>query len=114
MIESTNISKTERCMFCGKNTATQLCDMPKFISHKTLIKQIVQTCDNKMCKECALQYREFEYCPTCTSEMIVAVMRKPQKQQKPKNPCWVDFEKGLHTECHYSYDKDCRECEKLQ
>lgn len=61
------------CPFCKKNESTQLCDFVVdygstiFCSPRNggIIPAHPETCDNQICKECAIQYNSHEFCPSC-------------------------------------------------
>lgn len=57
------------CRYCGRNEATQLCDMPKHTAVTTIRRNYVKTCDNPICPECATRFRGFELCPDCVEEL---------------------------------------------
>lgn len=63
------ISKRGICRYCGKNEATQLCDMPKHTAVAMIGRSYVKTCDNPMCPDCATRFRGFELCPDCVKEL---------------------------------------------
>lgn len=63
------IGKKGMCRYCGKNEATQLCDMPKHTIAVGIRRSYVKTCDNPMCPECATRFRGFELCPDCVEEL---------------------------------------------
>jgi hypothetical protein len=61
------------CPFCKRNEATQLCDFVVdymgtiFFSPRDggIMPPHPQTCDNQICKECAVKYNGHEFCPEC-------------------------------------------------
>lgn len=73
------IGKRGVCRYCGKNEATQLCDMPKYTAVTTIRKSYVKTCDNPMCPECATKFRGFELCPDCVEELRRATSEETGK-----------------------------------
>lgn len=63
------VKRRDICKYCGKRKATQLCDMPQKVIVTSIGTDFVKTCDNPMCVECALKFREFEFCPDCVAEL---------------------------------------------
>ncbi len=54
------------CPYCHKNEATQLCDfVDTWTLHPGNFGIFRQTCNNKMCKECATNVAGHEFCPDC-------------------------------------------------
>lgn len=53
-------------------------------------------------------------CIRCNDKDCQKIEQMKMGSDLPKIPCWVDYEqKGIYIECPYEYEKDCRECEKL-
>lgn len=85
------------CSFCKKNEATQLCDFIIgycWTSAKDekgrMIGHYHETCDNQICKECAVNVSGFEFCPSC-NELHKLV---EQKHDKRKGRLLVDIAFG--------------------
>lgn len=63
------------CSFCKKNEATQFCDFvvdyaaTLFLSPRNggIMPPHPTTCDNQICKACAIQYNGHEFCPSCNT-----------------------------------------------
>lgn len=61
------------CAFCTKNESTQFCDFVVdycstiFFSPRSggIMPPHPETCDNQMCKSCAIPYNGHEFCPSC-------------------------------------------------
>ena len=54
------------CPFCRRNEATELCDFVDIWTlHPGNFGILRQTCNNKMCKECATTVDGHEFCPDC-------------------------------------------------
>lgn len=61
------------CSFCKKNEATQLCDFVVDYGAGILFSSRngghmpphPETCDNQICKSCAIRYNGHEFCPSC-------------------------------------------------
>lgn len=75
------IGKRGMCRYCGRNEATQLCDMPKHTVIAGLRRSYVQTCDNPMCPECATRFRGFELCPDCVEELRKVTIEEDGKHE---------------------------------
>lgn len=76
------------CTFCKKNEATQLCDFVVNYAWTTMknekgrmIGSYHETCDNEICKECAVQMAGYyEFCPSC-NELHKLIQRKHDKRR---------------------------------
>lgn len=58
------------CSFCRKNEATQFCDFVIGYTGATFYRDGIEppshvTCDNQICKECAIDHAGHEFCPSC-------------------------------------------------
>ena len=73
MIESNVLAlPTRPCSFCHKKEATQLCDfVVDYVwtsmkdKHGHIIGPLHITCDNEICKDCAMRIGGHEFCPSC-------------------------------------------------
>lgn len=77
------------CQFCKKNEATQLCDFVIdyfWTSVKDewgkMIGKCRHTCDNEMCKECAIQVAGHEFCPSC-AKLHKYVLQHHDRRPRP-------------------------------
>lgn len=82
------------CSFCRKNEATQLCDFVVdysnaiFFSGKDggVMPPHPDTCDNEICKSCAIQYNGHEFCPSCEK------LHQHIKRNHDKRKGWLKYD----------------------
>lgn len=65
---SNSEKKTGICKFCGEK-ATLLCDMPKDVDIVSMKTLYTNTCDNQICKKCAIKFHDCDFCPECIREI---------------------------------------------
>lgn len=77
------------CPFCKKNEATQLCDFIigyNWTSMKDdkgrMIGSHRQTCDNAICKECAVKVVGYEFCPSCNKLHQYVIKNHDRRKNK--------------------------------
>jgi hypothetical protein len=75
------VSYEERCVFCRKREGTLLCDfITSYVWTSIDFKKIPQTCDRRMCEECATELsQEFHFCPKCIDITKQRIFTKNQK-----------------------------------